>query len=277
MTTAPSPPPGGTRAKDTDRQAVVDALSDAHASGQLTFDEYDERSRAASAAVTLEQLGRLTTDLQNPPAIAAPGSAGQRGPVVVDLAGLAAVSPAKTFTRAILAMAVLFAVVIGVVAAVAAVAGGGSLSGDKPDLQHAAGFDAFVADVADEFGGTEVASAVIYPEYAVVYVPVPDHPGYERSYYYDGEFDEPGSATPRGSDDGLVDLAELDGAVAEQLIAEAPEPLGVPDPDSVYLTLESWGDPAQPAFQVYASGEFGSGYLVAAADGHLLDAYPVTG
>ena len=280
MTTAPSTPPRGTRAKDSDRQQVIDALSEAHANGQLALDEYEERSRAASAAVTLQQLNQLTGDLQAVPDIAIPAAASASTgdfSTVLDVSRLAAVGPGRMLARALIGMAIVFAVIIGIVAGVAALVSGGSsfIGGGKPDLHHAKDFNAFVSDVKNEFGTTLVAEAVVYPDYAVVYVPVKDHPNYARSYYYDGEFDDPGTSSPRTEGEALVDLADLSGNVAEQLLAQAPEPLGVPDPDTTYLILQSWGDPAQPVFQVYASGEFGSGYLIAAADGHLLDAYPV--
>jgi hypothetical protein len=48
---------------------VIDSLSEAHGSGQLTFDEFEERSRVASSARTLQDLVPLTTDLQGAPVI----------------------------------------------------------------------------------------------------------------------------------------------------------------------------------------------------------------
>ena len=61
-----------TRARDADRQRVIDSLSEAHGSGQLTFDEFEERSRVAASARTLQDLVPLTTDLQGAPVITVP-------------------------------------------------------------------------------------------------------------------------------------------------------------------------------------------------------------
>ncbi|HEU4907303.1 MAG TPA: DUF1707 domain-containing protein, partial [Propionibacteriaceae bacterium] len=51
------------RASDDDRDAVLRALERNTAVGRLTLDEFDQRSTAALAAVTLDQLAALTSDL----------------------------------------------------------------------------------------------------------------------------------------------------------------------------------------------------------------------
>jgi class 3 adenylate cyclase len=57
---------GDIRASDSERQAVIDRLSAACADGQLTLDEFSERSGGAWAAVTRGQLDELTRDLRLP-------------------------------------------------------------------------------------------------------------------------------------------------------------------------------------------------------------------
>ena len=54
------------RASDAERQAVVDRLSAACGDGQLTLDEFSERSGEAWAAVTRGQLEEVTRDLRLP-------------------------------------------------------------------------------------------------------------------------------------------------------------------------------------------------------------------
>ncbi|HEY6688789.1 MAG TPA: DUF1707 domain-containing protein [Propionibacteriaceae bacterium] len=51
------------RASDDDRDAVLRALERHTAEGRLSLDEFDQRSTAALAAVTLDELAALTSDL----------------------------------------------------------------------------------------------------------------------------------------------------------------------------------------------------------------------
>jgi hypothetical protein len=55
------------RASDDDRDAVLRALERHTAAGRLSLDEFDERSTAALAAVTLDELAALTSDLPEMP------------------------------------------------------------------------------------------------------------------------------------------------------------------------------------------------------------------
>lgn len=51
------------RASDDERDVVLQALERHVAAGRLTLDEFDQRSSAALAAVTLGDLAALTADL----------------------------------------------------------------------------------------------------------------------------------------------------------------------------------------------------------------------
>ncbi|XRQ13585.1 DUF1707 SHOCT-like domain-containing protein [Actinomadura welshii] len=70
---APGAPrdPGGMRASDAEREAVVERLRIASVEGRLTLEELTERSEAAYAAVTRGDLDRITDDL---PGMGAPGA-----------------------------------------------------------------------------------------------------------------------------------------------------------------------------------------------------------
>lgn len=57
---------GDIRASDAERGAVVDRLSAACTEGQLTLDEFSERSGEAWAAITRGQLDEITRDLRLP-------------------------------------------------------------------------------------------------------------------------------------------------------------------------------------------------------------------
>ena len=59
-------PEPGLRAADDDRDTVLRTLEWHAAAGRLTLDEFDQRSTAALAAVTLDELAVLTADLPEP-------------------------------------------------------------------------------------------------------------------------------------------------------------------------------------------------------------------
>jgi hypothetical protein len=56
------------RVSDAEREAAMDRLRDGAAEGRLTFEELADRVEAAAAAVTREELERLTDDLPAAPA-----------------------------------------------------------------------------------------------------------------------------------------------------------------------------------------------------------------
>jgi hypothetical protein len=60
-------PEPGLRASDDDRDIVLRALEWHTAAGRLNLDEFDQRSTAALAAVTLDDLAALTADLPKVP------------------------------------------------------------------------------------------------------------------------------------------------------------------------------------------------------------------
>jgi Domain of unknown function (DUF1707)/Domain of unknown function (DUF4190) len=65
----PIPPPVGppVRATDRDRDATIDVLQEAYATGRLTADEHAGRVGAAMSARTYVDLDRLTADLHRRP------------------------------------------------------------------------------------------------------------------------------------------------------------------------------------------------------------------
>lgn len=69
------------RASDSDRQSIIDQLSQAYASGQLDLDEFTERTAHAQSARTYGELQPLTVDL--------PGAAPARPPVAAAQSGTA--------------------------------------------------------------------------------------------------------------------------------------------------------------------------------------------
>ncbi|MFY9928055.1 MAG: DUF1707 domain-containing protein [Streptosporangiaceae bacterium] len=59
------------RASDKERESVVDVLRDAYTEGRLTLDEFEERTTAAYASKTWDNLRELTGDLPVEPVLGA--------------------------------------------------------------------------------------------------------------------------------------------------------------------------------------------------------------
>jgi Domain of unknown function (DUF1707)/Cell wall-active antibiotics response 4TMS YvqF len=68
----PDEPRPEIRASDADRQATVVALRNAVGQGRLTLDEFGDRTGAALAAVTTQELTRITADLPATPSLTLP-------------------------------------------------------------------------------------------------------------------------------------------------------------------------------------------------------------
>ncbi|WP_345599892.1 DUF1707 SHOCT-like domain-containing protein, partial [Thermocatellispora tengchongensis] len=67
--------PGGVRASDAEREAVVEQLKNASVEGRLTLGELTERTEAAYSATTRAELDVILSDLPGPADAVAPGSA----------------------------------------------------------------------------------------------------------------------------------------------------------------------------------------------------------
>ena len=65
---------GAVRVSDAEREQVATRLVAAHGEGRLTLAEYDERVRAAHAAVVRDDLAVLLADLPGPASAGSDGS-----------------------------------------------------------------------------------------------------------------------------------------------------------------------------------------------------------
>lgn len=102
------------------------------------------------------------------------------------------------------------------------------------------GIEAFVDDVEEEFGTTEVIEADVFEDYAIVELPVEGEVSRTIAYRYDGGFSESRKDT-RTTDEskGLIDLSELDAEKTIALLPGAPEMVGLPDGEvtAIMITL----------------------------------------
>jgi hypothetical protein len=85
------------RASDRERECVVDVLRDAYTEGRLTLDEFFERTAAAYAAKTWDDLRELTGDLPVQPVLGA--GLPQRRPSAAPVPALTPVKPARRHPR----------------------------------------------------------------------------------------------------------------------------------------------------------------------------------
>lgn len=102
------------------------------------------------------------------------------------------------------------------------------------DPQTVEGYSAMLDDLEEETGGTDVLSAVIYPDYAVVEVPLGPADTRYDSYRWGGDLDE--WSKGNSPDKQAFDLRDVDPAHFSSMCADAREL--VPDPLACYLIVE---------------------------------------
>jgi Domain of unknown function (DUF1707) len=266
-----------TRARDLDRTEVCGLLDSAYADGQLDVEEHRSRTAAATAAKTLGELRELVEDLQ----LETPT------PQLREPARKPPARRGKAIAAAVVALLLGAGFGIGWVieqspspvdptgAPVAAAGPAAAPIVVGPTALHTpAGLRAFIDGVRAEFGSTQVADLTVYPDYAVLAMPVPGAPARSQSYHYQGGFDASGSTGSRDPDQPLVDIAAVDVDKIIGLLAGAGQSLAVENPTVHYLIVRDPG--TGPEVAVYASNnDTGqSGYLEAKPDGTILGVHP---
>ena len=265
----PRPP---LRAKDSDREAVVEVLNGAFVEGQLDPEEHQRRVDVALAAPTVGSLSVLTADLQ------------LSGEVFRDLSAkglvphVPAASPTGTTaptgapepvpTKLVWAKGRLVALAVVVLLIAGNCVGNAVISGDRADdsgfadpiglgqsglVLDEAFLDDFITSYEARFNTTEVVSVESEEEGLLVIVPVVGQaPGTAYSYE-EGVFTKvPGTGA---ADDRTVDLADLDTAAIAGLPDQAVEELGVDDPEQVDLLIGQTR--AGPGVEVSVTGDDG--------------------
>ncbi|HEY9323296.1 MAG TPA: hypothetical protein VIP50_00055 [Agromyces sp.] len=163
----------------------------------------------------------------------------------------------------------VIAVVVVVVVAALGIAGWLALSGanvfglGQPKMWTVSGLEAFVDDIDDEFGTTEVVEAYLAENFATVEVPVDGDASRTITYKYDGGFTESRKGTrPADESEGLIDLRELDAEKTLALLPDAPAMAGLPDGEvSAILIMLAYGPDSEvadvPEVSVHVETEFG--------------------
>lgn len=263
----------GKRARDKDRDAAIEVVEAAWADGQIVEADRDRRVQELLSAQTIAEIEMLIHDLQLPAGIyptppQAPAAGG---------APKAKVPTSLPLVALLVVVAVLGVAVAGVVAAVVAVTGSPepeTVGASDPvpistvDLFSPGGYGDLVADVASERGSTEVFEAVLYPGYAVLYLPADATSSRYELWYWDGRLDDLDSRNTLTGGERL-DLADVDPAVVVRLIRKVKRL--VDEPVSWYAIVRA-PDPANgAAITTYASNEYSeSEYASATLEGRIV-------
>lgn len=202
-----TPTGGRTRARQSDRDAVVDALSAAYADGQIGADAHAVRVSSALAAGRVSDLVAVLGDLQVPPDHPA---VRLLAPQVPDRRSH---GPRRRSGRWLAVLVAAGVVVVGVPVGILALADDDEPRVPEP-MMTADAIETMVADIDTEFGTTEVVSVEMHRDFSYVMLPTDDGLPRHETWTYDppgGFSDWPGGNLPEADPD-LVDLSDLDAA-----------------------------------------------------------------
>ncbi|MEV4579756.1 serine/threonine-protein kinase [Nonomuraea jabiensis] len=143
------------------------------------------------------------------------------------------------------------------------------------NLHTPSGMRALIAKIKTELGGTKVVRMTVYPTYASIEAPVKGNQAlYDTYFYRDGAITR-SSAGGKMKGTPFVDLQKYNWDALPALLKKANKDLGVAKPTSRYLIVDpdyAFADPRQ-VLLVYASDDYGSGYLVANLQGKVVKVY----
>ncbi|MBA2955953.1 hypothetical protein GON03_16570 [Nocardioides sp. MAH-18] len=252
------------RARDRDRDAAIELVEAACAAGRIVEMDRDLRVAELRRAGTMAEIEVHTRDLR--PA----ASDEDRYPTLAEVSARSGKLPKAVWVIPLVAVLVVAASIVGALVAFTDVSQTAreatGLDGDpSADVLSVDGYADLVAAVEEQSGGTEAFDAVLYPEYAVVSLPVDARTQRYRSWYWDGSAlatsSQGTASSPR------FDLAAVDPAVLVDLV-EQVQGL-VEDPASWYVIVRA-PDDGGAMIWAYASNEFAeTAYLGARPDGTI--------
>jgi hypothetical protein len=279
------------RARDKDRDAAIEIVEAAWADGQIVEADRDKRVEELLRAQTLHEIEMYVHDLQ-PPAAPRPAPPGAAPPPLPPLAvveygppaSAPRVTPSPKPGRALLVLplVVLVVVVIAAVGAVLALvrtsdpvgiggpsgatyAPGVEPEGKDVNVLSVGGYDDLVTAVEEATGSSAAFSAVLYPAYAVLDLPVNGTSRRQGSWYWNGELSDNDSKGT--SHYGRFDLRKVDPAVVVALVKKVRRL--VEEPAAWYAIVRA-PDEDGAMIYAYASNEYSeSAYLAARRDGTI--------
>lgn len=256
------------KARDSDRDAAIKLVEAAWAVGEIVEADRDKRVEQLQRAQSQDEIRMITHDIQS------------AAPEVPDVpygpptsTPLTPAAPAKASKALILVpLAVVLVVAVAIIGGIVALAGGGvdaidaGIGGDEPDVLSEAGYDDLLAALEERTGSTTAFSAVLYPTYAVVEVPVDTSTQREEYLYWDGDELTTNDMKSTSSFE-RTNLATVDPAVIVDLVAQVREL--VEDPTTWYAIVRA-PDADRAVVWAYASNEYSeSEYLAARRNGAI--------
>jgi hypothetical protein len=284
---------GTEKASGGDRDAASKVVDAALASGRIIQADRDLRIEQIKAANTPAEVQNVVRDLQpSSPQAGAPttpadpvsmvryGPTGGGTPEVAQPVRAANIKIPKIafLLPAIIGVAVIAAFALGIFAFVKGVdtVGGNGVTDSQtyaPGIEPEDGINVLsvkgYADLLDAIrgstGATEAFSAVLYPTYAVVELPVDDSTQRSDRFYWNGELESQQSYGT--STDERYDLDEIDPAVLIRLLKKVRA--RVEAPTSWYAVINAPREDGT-VLSVFASNEYSeSAYVLATVDGSI--------
>jgi hypothetical protein len=294
------------RARDRDRDAAIKVVEAAWADGQIVEADRDKRVEELQRAQTLDEIDMFTRglksvaapvapELEPEPVIETPPPPVPYGPPPTSMADLsvaagagqrvAKIPKALWIVPVVVALFIGLAVVGGVLTLIdsasdsvgdvfddAAIDSPTYAPGEEAEpgdvnVLSVQGYDDLVAAVEAKTGATTAFSAVLYPTYAVVELPVDSTTQRESYFYWDGRTltDQDSKST---SSDERFNLATVDGAVVVRLVKKVRRM--ATEPTSWYAIVRAPRDD-KTMIWAYASNEYNeSVYVGARRDGTII-------
>lgn len=263
------------RARDHDRDAAIRQVEAALRSGRIIQADHDLRVEQLRHARTVSEVRMVAQDLA--PAAPVP-TVGYGPPTYPSLDQVRATTAARTtVSKKVLVLPLIAVVVVvaglvgGIVALTGALgdgtdSGGGRFGGtsEPVDVLSEAGYADLLDAIEAETGGTVAFSAVMYPTYAVVELPVDAATNREEYWYWDGH-DLSRNDSKSTSSWPRVDLATVDASVVVDLVATVRR--NVEEPTSYYAIVRA-PDDDRAVVWAYASNDYSeTAYLGARRNG----------
>ena len=266
------------RARDRDRDAAIEQVEAALKSGRIVQADHDMRIEQLKHAQTATEVRMLVQDLApTPPVPYGPPSPGAPPsyPTLADVRAMTADGTKVSKKVFILPLIAVVIFVVGLIGGIVALTnalgdGGGGIGGigggdpAPADVLSEQGYADLLDAIEAETGGTVAFSAVMYPTYAVVELPVDATSNREEYWYWDGHDLSRNDVKSTSSWD-RVDLATVDAAVVVDLVEKVQH--NVEDPTSYYAIVRA-PDDDRAVVWAYATNDYSeTAYLGARRDG----------
>ncbi|MDI9902693.1 DUF1707 domain-containing protein [Rhodococcus sp. IEGM 1409] len=279
-----------TRARDLDRVETCSLLDAAYAEGQLSADDYFERTERAKAAKTLLDLAPLVNDLQVPniPTFTAPRTSVPRKFLYVGGAALVIVGAiaAVAWSRAPLTPSADITARYATSSVITAPVTTGSVTTNPvaepivepilitpADTLTPEGIGEFLNRYRDEFGDMVVDNASFHNDHSSIRRSVPGAPALTQTIDFRGGFEIDSTPTPRQSGQPTFDLGSIQIDKLAPFMANIGGYVDVPDAAISHLVIDA--NYGVPEIAIYAENARGEGGRIEVTPwGEISRSYP---